>query len=125
MPTRNPEKQLSSIQAWQKRVMILFHISLILKTIAAFIPALNYPSGIVLALFLLLELFLLPPLGMALMCVFVSVFYLALPFIVITMAEILIESMILLVVGAVLAYAFTGFLVTISNGVIISIQYIQ
>ncbi len=117
--------QMSSIQIWQKRVMVLFHISLILKVIAAFVPALNFPSGIVLALFLLLELFLLPPAGMALMCVFVSAFYFALPFAVITMAEILIESMVLLVVGAVLAYAFTGFLITVVNGFITSIQYVS
>jgi len=105
--------------------MILFHISLILKTVAAFVPALNFPSGIVLAVFFLLELFLLSPLAMALMCIFISAFYFALPFIVITMAEILIESMILLVVGAVLAYAFTGVLVTIVNGFISSIQYVS
>ena len=125
MRMRTSQEQLSPTQRWQKRVMILFHISLILKTVAAFIPALNFPSGIVLALFFLLELFLLPPAGMALMCVFTSAFYLALPFVVITLAEILVESMVLLVLGAALAYAFTGILITISNGVIMSIQYVS
>ena len=122
MSNRSPNSAVTHIQKFQKLVIYIFHASLLLKTVAAFVPALNFPSGILLTIFFVLELFLLPPLGMAFMCIFASALFFILPFVVITLAEILIETMVLFWFGAILSYLLSGVLITIVNGFIISIQ---
>ena len=46
MGTRSSNPSVTHIKKWQKKVIYIFYASLILKTVAAFIPALNFPSGI-------------------------------------------------------------------------------
>ena len=53
-----PEERIKQLHG---KIMYILYVSLIVKVYAAFFPSLNFLSGVILAVFLFLELFFLSP----------------------------------------------------------------
>ena len=53
--------KIEHIQWMQKKVVYLLYAAMFFKLAGEFVPALNFVSGILIAIFFIAELFLLPP----------------------------------------------------------------
>ncbi len=113
------------IQWMQRKVVFVLYAAMALKIVGEFVPVLQYVSGILLAVFFAAELFLLPPIGMAIMCVVVGVLFFLLPAIVGVMLGLLAASALLMFVGAVLCYALSCVIFTFINGALVSVQVVS
>lgn len=115
-------KRLRTLQGW---ALVVLYAAMIMKSLSGFIPALGFPSGVVLLIFFLMELALLPPLGMALMSLFVSALFFVLPNLLPFLIGLAAGSVLLLTVGVVLSMLLSGVLVTVVGGVVVSVELIS
>ncbi len=113
---------LKTIKRWQKRVVWLLYIAMVLKMIGAFVPMFNFPAGLVLFAFFAAEIFLLPPLGMAFMVVIGSVLFFLLPFIAQIIVGTVVASVALSVVGIAVSMALSGIIVYTVGGAVVAVE---
>lgn len=122
--TAAPNVALEKIKKWQKRVVWLLYIAMILKMIGAFVPMFNFPASVVLFIFFALEVLLLPPLGMALMVVVGSILFFLLPFIAQIIVETVVASVVMSIIGVAFSALLSGVIVEVVGGVITSIEVV-
>lgn len=113
------------IRWMQKYVVVILYAAMALRIVGEYVPALQFVSGLLLAVFFAAELFLLPPVGMAVMCVVVGVLFFLLPAIVGVMLGLLAASALLMFVGAFLCYALSCVIFTFINGALVSVQVVS
>lgn len=112
------------IQMRQKKAIWLLYGAALLKAIAVFLPVFEFPSGVLLFIFFFLEIFLLPPIGMAVMCLVTSALFFFLPNIVQLLVGLFIGSMLVLCLGLAATALFSGIVLTFVNGVLMDIEII-
>lgn len=111
-------------QDLQKRVLWILYAAMVLKVIGDFVPVLNFASGILLAVFFAAELFLLSPVGVAIMSVLVGVLFFALPSLVGFMLALIVESVVLMAVAGLICVFCSGIILTFIGGWLASVQVV-
>lgn len=122
---KTSSKAAEQIKEWQMRVVLLLYGAMILKAGSVFFPALDFPSGVLLFVFFLLEMFLLPPFGMAVMSILASVLFFFLPNAVQLLLGLAIGSVFVLFLGMAISAALSGIVLTFCNGVLISLEVVS
>lgn len=112
------------VQDLQKRVLWILYAAMVLKVIGDFVPVLNFASGILLAVFFAAELFLLSPVGVAIMSVLVGVLFFFLPSLVGFMLALMVESVVLLFAASILCYMLSGIVLTFVGGWLTSVEVV-
>ncbi len=131
----------SIAEEWQDRVKILLYIAaalrigLVLLELFSLIPGasalskglslLNFISGLCLIIFFVAEMILLPPVGMALMSILVSVVFFFLPYVVVLFLDLIIESVLLMFIAGLICYMLSGVYLTFVCGWLTSIEVIM
>jgi len=113
------------IRWMQKYVVVILYAAMALRIVGEYVPVLQFVSGLLLAVFFAAELFLLPPVGMTIMCVVVGVLFFLLPAIVGVVLGLLFTSALLMFVGAFLCYALSCVIFTFINGALVSVQVVS
>ena len=121
-PKISSDPAVARIQIWQKRVMYILYASMIVRAVAAFFPVFNFWSGVLLALYFVVELFLLPPIAMVVICLFVGVLFYFLQYVVLTLYALMVVSILLLLLGGAFAIVLSGAIITVMGGVIVSVE---
>lgn len=115
---------MERIEEMQKKVLWILYAAMALKVIGDFVPVLNFASGVLLAVFFLLELFVLSPLGLAIMSVLVGVLFFVLPSLVGFMLALIVESVVLMAVAGLICVFCSGIILTFIGGWLASVQVV-
>lgn len=115
---------MEQVQERQKRVLWILYAAMVLKVIGDFVPVLNFASGILLAVFFAAEMFLLSPVGLAIMSVLIGVLFFVLPALVGFMLALIIESVVLMAVAGLICVLCSGIILTFIGGWLASVQVV-
>lgn len=136
--SQSNNKNLNTLKEWQAMAKIPLWAAAVLKVIitlldvTALVPGLgflrsvlsflNFSSGVLLIIYFIAELFLLPPVGMALMCILVGIIFFFLPYAVMLFLGMIIDSVFLMFVAGIICYALSGIVLTFVSGWLTSIE---
>lgn len=109
----------------QKHIMYLLYVALFLKVIGEFVPVLAFVSAILVALFFIIELFMLDFKQLIVISVVVGVLFYLFPAIVGLLLGMITGSLLLVLIAGVICYACSAVVVTYFYSVITSVQVIS
>ena len=115
-------------------VAMVLKVIMTLLDVAALVPGLgflrnvvsflNFASGVALIIYFIAEMFLLSPVGMALMCILVGIIFFFLPYVVMLILGMFIDSLFLIAVAGIICYALSGIVLTFVGGLLSSIEIV-
>jgi len=114
--------KIEHIQWLQKKVVYLLYIAMVFKLAGEFVPALNFVSGILIAIFFIAELFLLPPVTMVVVSIVVSILFFFLPAMVGLILGMLTASLAISVISSALCILLSSVTFTFLYGALMSVQ---
>lgn len=123
----NEMNPVEKIQFLQSIVIYLLYAAMALIIISLYIMKFNFiefTAGVILLVFFAIELFILPPIGMLMMCLLVVVVFCILPYLFLTIVALIQASMLLCIVCAGLSWVLSGVVISVANGVIVSVTSI-